>query len=199
MPKSAHPPQIAKRSVPAAMVAVTTSRGGRNGKYGGEEKIAAKGHCQIPLRTLDVADLASAYSQLMGRGKGFSLIKRWKVVRGCAWSVVQADQPKTIARSAESCSGHWLFVDAQGVGLQGNSHAISTKDERIRTLPLETIKGCVDEFKEFARQHPDLKFQVTAIGCGLAGYKPQQMASMFADALPNCVLTPEFVAVGRGR
>ena len=88
-------------------------------------------------------------------------------------------------------------VYGQGVGLQGNSYAIPTKDEQLRTLPLEEIRRYVEQFKAFARQHPELTFQVTAIGCGLAGYRPPQIAPMFADAPANCILPDEFKAIGR--
>jgi hypothetical protein len=88
-------------------------------------------------------------------------------------------------------------VYGQGVGLQGSSYAIPTKDERLRPLPLEAIRGYVEEFKAFARQHPEQTFQVTAIGCGLAGYRPDQIAPMFADAPANCVLPDEFKGLGR--
>jgi hypothetical protein len=39
----------------------------------------------------------------------------------------------------------------------------------------------------FAR-NSDCTFQVTRIGCGLAGYTDAQIAPMFADAPVNCVL-----------
>lgn len=85
-------------------------------------------------------------------------------------------------------------VYGRGVGLQGNSYAIPTKDRQLRTLPLAAIQENVEQFKAFARVHPELMFQVTAIGCGLAGYKPEQIAPMFADAPENCLLPGEFQA-----
>jgi hypothetical protein len=88
-------------------------------------------------------------------------------------------------------------IYGQGTGLQGQSYAIPTKDENIRTLPLDRIKPYVDEFIAFATAHPEMTFQVTAIGCGLAGYKPAQIAPMFADAPSNCQLPDEFRQVER--
>ena len=88
---------------------------------------------------------------------------------------------------------HHGAIYGQGVGLQGNSYAIPTKDEHIRTLPLDHIRPYVDEFLGYAAAHPELTFQVTAIGCGLAGYKPSQIAPMFRDAPGNCILPPEFL------
>jgi hypothetical protein len=90
---------------------------------------------------------------------------------------------------------HHGAVHGQGVGLQGNSYAIPTKDEQLKTLPLERIAGYVEQFKAYAFSHPEMTFQVTAIGCGLAGYKPQQIAPLFAGAPANCVLPEEFSLV----
>jgi hypothetical protein len=82
----------------------------------------------------------------------------------------------------------------RGVGFHGNSYAIPTKDHAIKTLPLAEISAYVDEFIEFAWARADLKFQLTPIGCGLAGYKPEQIAPMFADAPENVTLPPEFLS-----
>ena len=79
-------------------------------------------------------------------------------------------------------------IYGQGIGRQGNSYAIPTKDYHIKTLPLETIQGYVNEFLLYARNHPELEFQVTRIGCGLAGYTDAQIAPMFANAPSNCHL-----------
>lgn len=68
----------------------------------------------------------------------------------------------------------------QPVGRQGQSYAIPTKDATIKhTLPLHSIKNYVDEFVIYAETHPELEFQVTRIGCGLAGLKDEDIAPMF--------------------
>jgi hypothetical protein len=82
----------------------------------------------------------------------------------------------------------------QGEGLQGDSYALPTKDERIQTLPLFRIRNYADRFKRFARENPHLEFELTPVGCGLAGYKPVQIAPMFEDAPANVILPAEFVA-----
>lgn len=84
-------------------------------------------------------------------------------------------------------------IYGQGEGLQGQSYAIPTKDAHLRTLPLPVILIYVRRFLEFARQHPQLQFQVTAIGCGLAGYTPTVIAPMFLNHPPNCTMPPEFL------
>lgn len=80
----------------------------------------------------------------------------------------------------------------QGIGPQGNSYAIPTKDHQLRVLPLAEIRIHVDNFLAYARQHNQVQFDVVAIGCGLAGYQPEQIAPFFADAPPNVHLPVEF-------
>jgi len=75
-----------------------------------------------------------------------------------------------------------------GVGRTGNAYAIPTKDKRLRTLPLTRIAKYVSEFLDYARSHPELKFEVTKIGCGLAGYQEHEIRPMFAGAPMNCYL-----------
>lgn len=79
-------------------------------------------------------------------------------------------------------------VYGKGIGLQGNSYAIPTKDENIATLPLHKIKKYVDQFIRFAKLNPEKKFQVTRIGCGPASYDDEDIAPMFVDAPENCIL-----------
>lgn len=73
-------------------------------------------------------------------------------------------------------------IYGQGVGLQGQSYAIPSKDTRIQVMPVEMIKPYVDEFIEFAKSHPELEFLVTPIGTGLAGLSPYEMYPLFEEA-----------------
>lgn len=68
-------------------------------------------------------------------------------------------------------------IMGQGVGLQGNSYAIPTMQGGV-----ETIKPYVDEFIDFARQHRELTFLVTRIGCGIAGFTDEEIAPLFVSA-----------------
>jgi hypothetical protein len=83
-------------------------------------------------------------------------------------------------------------IYGQGVGMQGDSYGIPTKDENIETLSLDRIKIFVDYFLEFARNHTHMTFQLTPIGCGLAGYKPHQIGPMFKGVSWNVMVPPEF-------
>ena len=66
----------------------------------------------------------------------------------------------------------------QGVGLQGQSYGIPTMHGGV-----DVIKPYVDEFINFAKSHPELKFLVTRIGCGIAGFRDEEMAPLFKDAI----------------
>lgn len=80
-------------------------------------------------------------------------------------------------------------VWGQGIGMQGQSYAIPTMQGGI-----ETIKPYTDEFIEYAKQHPEKKFLVTPIGCGIAGFSESEIAPLFKDAvsLENVWLPEKF-------
>src|SRR4051812_4937719 len=77
-------------------------------------------------------------------------------------------------------------IYGQGIGLQGNSYGIPTKGRRLEILPLPQIAVYVRQFVTFAAEHPEHEFHVTRIGCGLAGYKVEQIAPLFDGASANC-------------
>ena len=83
-------------------------------------------------------------------------------------------------------------IMGQGVGLQGQSYAIPTMQGGV-----ETIKPYVDEFIRFAKQHPEYKFLVTRIGCGIAGFLDEEIAPLFANAIDveNIILPKEFADI----
>lgn len=66
----------------------------------------------------------------------------------------------------------------QGVGLQCQSYGIPTMHGGV-----DVIKPYVDEFINFAKSRPELKFLVTRIGCGIAGFSDEEMAPLFKDAI----------------
>ena len=79
-----------------------------------------------------------------------------------------------------------------GIGLTGQTYAIPTMQGGV-----ETIAPYVDEFIEFASNHKELKFYVTRIGCGIAGFRDEEIAPLFADAIEveNIILPKEFESV----
>lgn len=94
--------------------------------------------------------------------------------------------------AAKHAQRYFGAVWGQGVGLQGQSYAIPTMQGGV-----ETIKPYVDDFIAFACEHPELRFLVTRIGCGIAGYKDEEIAPLFRKALclDNIILPYEFVKV----
>jgi hypothetical protein len=83
-------------------------------------------------------------------------------------------------------------IRGQGVGLQGQSYAIPTMQGGI-----ETIKPYVDQFIDFAKEHAELFFYVTRIGCGIAGFKDSDIAPLFRNAIEiaNICLPKSFVDI----
>lgn len=78
----------------------------------------------------------------------------------------------------------------QGVGFQGQSYAIPTMQGGV-----ETIKPYVDQFVDFAKEHTELFFYVTRIGCGIAGFKDSDIAPLFKNAMcvHNICLPESFI------
>lgn len=80
-------------------------------------------------------------------------------------------------------------VWGQGVGLQGQSYAIPTMQGGV-----ETIKPYVEKFIAFAKEHQNLTFLVTRIGCGIAGFRDEDIAPLFSKTfdIDNIVLPETF-------
>lgn len=68
-------------------------------------------------------------------------------------------------------------VMGNGVGMQGRSYAIPTMQGGT-----ETIRPYVNDFIAYAKEHPELTFFVTPIGCGIAGFEPEDIAPLFEEA-----------------
>ena len=96
---------------------------------------------------------------------------------------------KGAAKFAVEKHGAKMFVSE---GIQGNSYAIPTKDRGIKPLPLTEIEEHVSKFILFAKEHPELSFNITRIGCGLAGYRDEQIAPMFVGIPRNCCIPEEW-------
>lgn len=77
-------------------------------------------------------------------------------------------------------------------GHYGDSFAIPTKDENIESLPIERIAQYVQGFLAYAKGHRKVKFQVTRIGCGLAGFADADMAKLFIGASKNVLFDEEW-------
>ena len=89
---------------------------------------------------------------------------------------------------------HFGAIIGQPEGLQGQSYAITS------TVSLEEVKLGVERFTQFAREHSDLIFYVTPIGCSYGGHFAEDIAPMFKEAsqLQNVYLPLIFWKVLRG-
>lgn len=76
-----------------------------------------------------------------------------------------------------------------GNGIQGNSYGIPTMHGGVKE-----IEPYVTEFINYAKNHPEKRFLVTRIGCGIAGFTSSEIAPLFKDALDveNIILPKEF-------
>lgn len=79
-------------------------------------------------------------------------------------------------------------IYGRGIGAQGSSYAIPTKDFKLKVMPLSAIQSYVVDFIRYAEFYSQKTFNVTRIGCGLAGYIDDQIAPMFKGAPINCNL-----------
>jgi hypothetical protein len=91
--------------------------------------------------------------------------------------------------AARQAANSFGAVMGQGVGLQGQSYGIPTMQGGI-----QTIVPYVNDFIDFAKAHPQMKFLVTRIGCGIAGFSDSEIAPLFASAtdVPNISLPLSF-------
>lgn len=101
-------------------------------------------------------------------------------------SNLQGRHMRGAARMAAERFGAIMGV---GVGLQGQSYAIPTMQGGV-----DTIKPYIYQFIRMAALLPHLKFYVTRIGCGIAGFSDKEIAPYFNVAydLPNVVLPQSF-------
>ena len=83
---------------------------------------------------------------------------------------------------------HFGAVMGQAEGMQGDSYAINSMDG------LKVLQEQAERFVHYAKEHPERTFLVTAIGCGIAGYTPREVAPLFVKAVDvdNIWLPQEF-------
>jgi hypothetical protein len=82
------------------------------------------------------------------------------------------------------------------IGLKGQSYGIITTSFNRTPVSIYFIREQVTCLYRFAALRPDLKFYVTKIGCGLAGFSVDEMAEVFFMLVSikpsNIILPAEF-------
>lgn len=98
------------------------------------------------------------------------------------------------AGAAKYAVEHYGAEYGIGFGRTGNAYAIPTKDSNLRTLSLDTIEHYIKNFVQYAHTCGDTKFLLTPIGCGLAGYRRDQIRPLIEkyDPPDNVILTKEW-------
>lgn len=90
--------------------------------------------------------------------------------------------------AAEYAKRNFGAVMGQGEGLQGHSYAIPTMEG------IQKMEEAIHRFTIFASEHPELRFLVTRIGCGVAGHPINTVAPLFRECihLENVALPADF-------
>lgn len=91
--------------------------------------------------------------------------------------------------AALTAKRYWGAKKGEGLGHWGNSYAIPTKDENLKSLPLDMIGYRIKQFLQYADDNPQEYFMLTPIGTGLAGYTVKEILSTFnMEKVPSNVL-----------
>lgn len=96
------------------------------------------------------------------------------------------------ARQAYKC---WGAAYGQGFGQAGSTFAIPTMDWELNQLTLAAVSFYVQRFLRYTVVYPDTTFLVTRIGCGIAGFKDEQIAPLFKDCPSNVHLPAAWVKI----
>ena len=83
----------------------------------------------------------------------------------------------------------------KGEGLMGRTYALPTCSKPGKPLRIDQIADHVDNFRRCAKARPDLYFILTAVGCGIAGFTPEEIAGLFLD-MPDNVYFQSKLAYG---
>lgn len=94
--------------------------------------------------------------------------------------------------AAKIAHQHFGAMKGVGRGWSGQSFAIPTMNEHLQQMPLSQIQHYIEDFKIYTQNHPKIKYFITAIGCGVAGYKVEEIAPMFKGISHNVIFPASF-------
>ncbi|AMW78568.1 hypothetical protein AMD27_06510 [Acinetobacter sp. TGL-Y2] len=94
--------------------------------------------------------------------------------------------------AAKTALLHFGAVKGAGRGWSGQSYAIPTMNEHLQQMPLSQIQHYIEDFKIYTKNHPKIKYFITSVGCGVAGYKVEEIAPMFKGISKNVILPVSF-------
>jgi len=145
-------------------------------------------HGQVILKAIEYLD---KHPELMSKS----------ATKGSSWSRAADDEILVFGSNLEGRHGKGAALEArerfgakqgQARGRQGQSYAIPTKDLKVnKGLPLSSIKKDIDEFLDYAEAHPNERFFFSALGTGLAGHSPKDIASLISRTPSNVRFDPK--------
>jgi hypothetical protein len=94
--------------------------------------------------------------------------------------------------AAKTAHLHFGATKGVGRGWAGQSFAIPTMNEHLQQMPLSQIQHYIDDFKIYTKNHPKMKYFITSVGCGVAGYKVEEIAPMFKGISRNVIFPASF-------
>lgn len=94
--------------------------------------------------------------------------------------------------AAKTALQHFGAMKGVGRGWSGQSYAIPTMNEHLQQMPLSQIQHYIDDFKIYTKNHPKNKYFLTSVGCGIAGYKVEEIAPMFKGISHNVIFPQSF-------
>lgn len=94
--------------------------------------------------------------------------------------------------AAKTALLHFGAVIGAGRGWSGQSYAIPTMNEHLQQMPLSQIQHYIEDFKIYTKNHPKIKYFITSVGCGVAGYKVEEIAPMFKGISKNVIFPISF-------
>jgi len=113
--------------------------------------------------------------------------------------LVEALRPDEVFVFGSNASGHhgggaariahdkFGAVWGEGHGHHGQTYAIDTMSG------FDVIESEARDFVAYATAHPELRFLLTPVGCGIAGYTPEQVAPLFTGLPKNVSIPASFV------
>lgn len=93
------------------------------------------------------------------------------------------------ARQAHESFGAEMGI---GEGLTGQCFAFPTLDREFNQLSVDVLGVARNILYNTCRMHPDKRFLLTKVGCGLAGYPETTMRGLFANPPSNLILPEDW-------
>lgn len=94
--------------------------------------------------------------------------------------------------AAKTALLHFGAAKGSGRGWSGQSYAIPTMNEHLQQMPLSQIEHYIEDFKIYTKNHPHNTYFITSVGCGVAGYKVEEIAPMFKGISKNVIFPVSF-------